>query len=85
MRDKFKFCHLAYQLFVLLCSLQTPTEHLREFSAKVTDVELITGLEFFPGLAPVDRIRQQIRVQSNLWGSLTWANRLRSDLFGLKR
>ncbi|KAF2363587.1 DNA/RNA non-specific endonuclease [Trinorchestia longiramus] len=60
-------------------------EFLREHSAKVKDVELITGLEFYSSLPPEDRIRLQVRIHSDIWGKETWPNRLHSQLFGLKR
>ncbi|KAK4327360.1 hypothetical protein Pmani_002188 [Petrolisthes manimaculis] len=52
----------------------------QEFSARVRDVELITGFKFYPHLSSQDRVRLQVRIHSNIWGRETWHNRLRNNI-----
>jgi len=63
----------------------SPEKYLVEFSAKISDVEKITGLKFFPDLHYEDRVRLQTRIHSNLWGQESWWNRIKSDLFGYNK
>ena len=69
----------------MLFQLQNFDQFAREFMAKVDDVEKITGLEFFHKMNFEDKTRLKIRIHSNIWGREVFANRLRDDLFGLKR
>ena len=64
---------------------QNDLRYLQEFSAKLQDVEKITGIGMFPWLPFSDRTRLQIRIHSNIWGHETWENRLRTNMFGFKR
>lgn len=58
--------------------MQDKARFAREFSARVKDVELITGFKFYPQLSLQDRVRLQVRMHSNIWGYETWRNRLRN-------
>lgn len=58
--------------------MQDKARFAQEFSARVKDVELITGLRFYPQLSFQDRVRLQVRTHSNIWGHETWHNRLRN-------
>ncbi|XP_050692427.1 venom phosphodiesterase-like isoform X2 [Eriocheir sinensis] len=48
----------------------------QEYSAKVKDVEAITGLRLFPEVPYYDQAKLRIRMHSNIWGHESWANRL---------
>ncbi|CAL4072109.1 unnamed protein product, partial [Meganyctiphanes norvegica] len=63
----------------------SPEQYLVEFSAKISDVEKITGLKFFQDLHYEDRVRLQTRIHSNLWGQESWWNRIKTDLFGYNK
>lgn len=49
---------------------------VQEYSAKIGDVEGITGLRFFPKLGYYQRARLRVRMHSNVWGHESWPNRL---------
>jgi len=70
---------------VLASNCLSPEELLLEHSARVRDVEEAAGVGLFPALPPLHRARLLTRLHPELWGHQTWPNRLRSDLFGLRR
>ncbi|XP_045128469.1 venom phosphodiesterase 2-like [Portunus trituberculatus] len=55
----------------------------QEFSAKVQDVEKITGLRFFSHMPHEDQVRLRVRMHSNIWGRESWGNRLHSRAYHL--
>ncbi|XP_076061397.1 venom phosphodiesterase-like [Oratosquilla oratoria] len=74
-----------YPQYTPVTNCQSAAEYAREYSAKVLDVEKIAGIRLFPHLSYKDQTRLKIRIHSNLWGSESWANRIRTDWFGLKK
>ncbi|XP_042858870.1 venom phosphodiesterase-like [Penaeus japonicus] len=58
--------------FIVPESIRVPncmnaTRFAQEFSAKVRDVEIATGLTFYPGLSFADRARLGLRIHSDIW------------------
>lgn len=47
--------------------LQSPDDYLSDNDARVRDVEIVTGLEFFTGLAFDSAIRTRTYLPSGVW------------------
>ncbi|KAK4288129.1 hypothetical protein Pmani_038829 [Petrolisthes manimaculis] len=69
---------LAFVLpqFLAVSNCLDDNRFIQEFSAKVRDVELITGLTFYPDVNFQDRVKLQVRMHSNIWGLESWKNRI---------
>lgn len=66
----------VYPQYLPITNCLNAARYAQEFSAKVQDVEKITGLKFYPSMHYYDQVRLQVRIHSNIWGYETWWNRL---------
>ena len=53
-------------------------EYIKNNVARVKDVELLTGLTFFPHLDSTARLRLNTHLAVGLWDRLTWIDQISS-------
>ncbi|KAK8378339.1 hypothetical protein O3P69_011080 [Scylla paramamosain] len=74
--DKLDVEAFVFPQFIPVTNCLESARFMQEYSAKVGDVEGITGLQFFPNLDYYQRVRLKTRMHSNAWGHESYANRL---------
>ncbi|XP_045120435.1 venom phosphodiesterase-like isoform X2 [Portunus trituberculatus] len=74
--DKLDAEAFVFPQFIPVTNCLESARFLQEYSAKVGDVEGITGLQFFPKLDYYQHVRLKTRMHSNAWGHERYANRL---------
>ncbi|KAG7178039.1 Venom phosphodiesterase 2-like 1 [Homarus americanus] len=73
----------VYPQYLSITNCLNPARYAQEFSAKVQDVEKITGLKLYPSMHYDDQVRLQVRIHSNIWGYESSWNRLRNNVYDL--
>lgn len=52
--------------------MEGQANYIKNNVARVRDIELLTGLQFFPNLENTPRLRLDIHLQVGLWERLSW-------------